>query len=114
MTIPEGQALLGTSITELRGYWTRPTRISDIDVHKVSGYEISANRTRCTSEDGMGIALLYSEFREGLPVNIGNVDGNFFREFADCLWMEGLENTFGLEVIQGQPGKMIEFPFDIG
>jgi hypothetical protein len=28
--------------------------------------------------------------------------------------MEGLENTFGLEVKQDQPEKMIEFPFDIG
>jgi hypothetical protein len=40
------------------------------------------------SEDGIRTALLYSEFREGLPVNIGDVDGNFFREFADYLWME--------------------------
>jgi hypothetical protein len=59
-------------------------------------------------------ALLYSGFREGLPVNIGSIYGNFFTEFTDCLWAHGLENTFGLEVKQGLPRKMIEFSFDIG
>jgi hypothetical protein len=83
--IPKGQALLGTSITELRGYWTRPTCISDIDLHRVSSYEISANRTRYISEDGIRTVLLYSEFCEGLLVNIRDVNGNFFREFADYL-----------------------------
>jgi len=114
MTISEGEALLGTSIAELHGYWIKPTRISDIDLNKVSGYEISANTTGFMSKGGIRSSLIYSEFREGLPVNIGNIDSNFFREFADCLRMEGLENTYGLEVKQGQPEKMIEFPFDIG
>lgn len=113
MTIPEGHVLLGTSITGL-GYWTRPTRISDIDLHKIYGDEISVDATGCTSECGLRNAFLYSEFREGLPVNIGNIYGNFFTEFIDCLWAKGLENAFGLEVKEGQPGKMIEFSFDIG
>jgi hypothetical protein len=60
-------------------------------------------------------ALLFpSEFREGPPVSVGNIDGNFFMEFTNCLWTKGLENTLGLEAIQGQAGKMIEFSFDIG
>src|SRR5205807_2655035 len=35
-------------------------------------------------------------------------------EFTDCLWANVLENTLGLEAIQGQAGNMIEFSFDIG
>jgi hypothetical protein len=111
--ISEGQALLGTSIKGL-GYWTRPTRISNIDLHKVYGYEMSVDVTSYTREGGMRNALLYSVFREGLPVNIGNICGNFFTEFTDCLWAHGLENSFGLEIKQGEPGKMIEFSFNIG
>jgi hypothetical protein len=69
----------------------------------------------CTTEDEKRNApLLPSEFREGPPVSVGNIDGNFFTEFTDCLWRKGLENTLGLEVIQGQAGKMIEFSFDSG
>jgi hypothetical protein len=69
----------------------------------------------CTTEDDKRNALLFpSEFREGPAVSVGYIDGNFFTEFTDCLWTNGLENTLGLEAIQGQAGKMIEFSFDTG
>jgi len=113
MTIPEGQILLGTSITEPLGYWTRPIRISDIDLQKIHPHIISVDTASCTTE-GEKRNLYPSEFREGTPVNVGNIDGNFFTEITDCLWAKGLENTLGLEAIQGQAGKMIEFSFDIG
>jgi len=115
ITIPEGQILLGTSTTEPLGYWTRPTRISDIDLHNIHGHIFSVDTTSCTSEGERRHALLFpSEFREGPPVRVGNIDGKFFTEFTECLWIKGLENTLGLEAIQGQAGKMIEFSFDIG
>jgi hypothetical protein len=115
MTLSEGQILLGTSITEPFGYWTRPTRISDIDLNKIYPHILSVDATSCTSEGEKRNALLFpSEFREGSPVSVGNIDGNFFTEFTDCLWRKGLENTLGLETIQGQAGKLIEFSFDIG
>ena len=105
--------MIGTRIEGL-GYLTRPTRISDIDRHKVYGCEISVDATGCTGEGGMGNALLYSGFREGPPVDIGNIYTNFFTGFTNCLWKHGLANTFGLEFYQGQPRKMIEFSFDTG
>jgi len=115
ITIPEGQILLGTSTTGLLGYWTRPTRISDIDLHKIHGHIFSVDATSCTSEGKMRNARLFpSEFREGPPVSVENIDPNFFTEFTNCLWKWRLENTLGLEVIHGQVGKMIEFSFDIG
>jgi len=65
-------------------------------------------------DDKRNALLVPSEFREGPPVSIGNIDNEFFTEFTNCLWMKGLGNTLGLEAIQGQAGKMIEFSFDIG
>jgi hypothetical protein len=99
-TILEGHILLGTSITEPLGYWTRPARISDIDVHEIYPHILSVDVTSCTSEDEKRTALLFSsEFREGSPINIRNIDGNFITEFIDCLWTNSLENTLGLEAI---------------
>jgi hypothetical protein len=114
-TIPEGQILLGTSITEPSGFWTRPISISGIDSQKIHPYIISVDTASCTTEDEKRNGLLLpSEFRKGPAVSIGNIDGNFFTEFTNCFWTKGLENTLGLEAIQGQAGKMIEFSFDIG
>ena len=61
----------------------------------------------------MSNALIPSEFREG-PPSVGTIDGNFFRDFADCLRNTGLGNTLGLEAIQGQAERMVEFSFDTG
>jgi hypothetical protein len=113
-TIPKGHILLGTSITEPLGYWTRPTRISDIDLHNIHGHIFSVDATSYTSEGERNALLFPSEFREGPPVSVRNIDCNFFTEFTNCLWANGLENTLGLEAIQGQAGKMIEFSFDAG
>jgi hypothetical protein len=55
--------------------------------------------------------LLPSEFHEG-PASTRNIDSNFFIEVTDYLWVNSLENTLGLEVIQGQARKMIEFSFN--
>jgi hypothetical protein len=115
MTIPEGHILLGTSITEPLGYWTRTVGIPDIDRQTIHPHIISLDAASCTTEDDKRNApLSTSEFREDPPVSVGNIDGNFFTEFTDCLWANGLENTLGLEAIQGQAGKMIEFSFDTG
>jgi hypothetical protein len=111
MTIPEGHILLGSSITG--GYWTTPTRISDIDLRKIYPHIISVDAASYTTE-GEKRNLYPSEFREGAPGSVRNIDGNFITEFTDCLWRKSLENTLGLEAIQGQAGKMIEFSFNVG
>jgi len=114
MTIPEGHILLGTSITEPCGYWTTLARIPDVDLQRVHRHIISVDTTSCANEgEKRNAPLLPSEFREG-PASARNIDSNFFTEVTDCLWANGLENTLGLEAIQGQAGKMIEFSFDIG
>ena len=114
MTIPEGHILLGTSITEPCGYWTTLARIPDVDLQRVHRHIISVDTTSCANEgEKRNAPLLPSEFREG-PASARNIDSNFFTEVTDCLWANSLENTLGLEAIQGQAGKMIEFSFDTG
>lgn len=113
MTVPEGQILLGRSIAEPLGYWTRPTPIREVDLQNIHGHIFSVYS--CAAEGKMKNTHLFpSEFREGPPVSVGDIDDEFFKEFVDCLSTNGLENTFGLEMIQAQAGKMIEFSFDIG
>ena len=116
-TIPEGHILLGTGISDPPGYWTRPIRISDIDLNEIHGHIYSIDAASLTKEhnSNMRNAFLFaSEFREGAPVDMGIIDRKFFTEFTDCLLERGLENTIGLEAVQGYAGKMIELSFDHG
>lgn len=107
--------MLGSTVTELSGFWTRPTPISDIELQNIHPHIISADVTSCKSEgENNNVHLFPSEFREGPPTSFENIDSQFFTEFIDCLRTKGLENALGLEVIQGPTGKMIEFSFDIG
>lgn len=109
--IPEGSVLLGKSTTELPGYWTAPTAISDIDIKNIYGYIFSAD---CTTDQGERRPGLFpSEFREG-PLVCLDIDDGFFTEFANCALKLGLAETLGLEVVRGQTGKTIEFSFDTG
>lgn len=114
-TIPEGQILLGTSITEPFGFWTRPTPISDVDLQNIHPHIISVDAISTPNEDGSRKGqLVPSEFREGPPACDWSLESDFLAEFTDHLQEKGLQNVFGLEVVQGHAGKMIEFSFDIG
>jgi hypothetical protein len=112
MPILEGQILLGTRITEAVdavGYWSTPTCISMIDLGNIYPHIYAVDATN--EEDWH---LYPVEFREGSSANSDNVDGGFFTEFTDYLRAKGLGNTFGLETVQSQTGKTIEFSFDTG
>jgi len=115
MTISERQILLGISIMELSGFWIRPILISNIDLYKIYPHILLVDITSCMSKGEEKNVLLFSlEFCKGPLVSVRNINSNFFTEFTDCLWTNGLENTLGLKTIQGQIGKMIEFSFGIG
>jgi hypothetical protein len=111
MPIQEGQILLGTRIMGAPyapGYWIAPSDIPK-DLSNIHGHIYVVD----TSREGRG-RLLPAEFREGPPASIESVDGSFFTVFIDYIETNGLENTFGLETIQDQSGKSIEFSFDVG
>jgi len=112
-TISEGQILLGTSIVEPSGYWIRPVYIRDVNLQSIHGSIFSVDATSFKNKGDMMYALLPSEFREG-RTEIDPIDVNFVMEFTNHIRAKGWENTFGLEAIQDQVGKMVEFTFDIG
>lgn len=58
--------------------------------------------------------LAPSEFREGCPSVVIDIDEKFFADVTHCICKHNLENIFGLEVVHGEIGKMIEFTFDSG
>ena len=105
--------MLGTSMTGPTGFWTKPTPIAEVDLGNIHPHIVSVDSNYKTSEGERSI-LLPSEFREGPPANIGCIESEFYEDFTDCLWRTGLQAVFGLEIVQEQLGKMIEFSFDIG
>jgi hypothetical protein len=111
MPIPEGQILLGTVIgnaPNAPGYWVTPSNFPK-DLHNIHGHVFAVD----TDVDNRG-HLLPAEFREGPPESIENVDSGFFKAFIDYLQNNNLETIFGLEAIQGQHKKLVEFSFDVG
>jgi hypothetical protein len=110
--IPEGHILLGTSIKEPPGYWTRPVPVLDINRNRIGPYILSVDKNTGERRENKD-TLSPSEFREGAPAI--HVDSEFVSEVTAYIQTKGLENTLGLEIIDGGPRrKMIEFSFRIG
>ncbi|KAK4074650.1 hypothetical protein Purlil1_12906 [Purpureocillium lilacinum] len=99
--LDEGNIMLGTALASVRGCWTKPTSITEIDLSNIHGHIF-----RLT---GNGEMQAY-EYREGPVVNLDGVNPAFFRELAQYLLANGLENLLGLEVlVQDAPEMMCEF-----
>lgn len=58
--------------------------------------------------------MLPSEFREGPPVNFDELSHDFIVDFIDCLTGRGLEKVLGIELLQAQAARMVEFSFTEG
>lgn len=101
------------SIADDLGFWTKSTPVSDVDLERIHPHVLSVNTTTISNEDKSNAMLSPSEFREGPPEST-DIDAHFFAEIANCLCANNLEYSIGLEAIQGQSEKMIEFSFDAG
>ena len=111
--IPDGHIMLGRRRPERFGYWTRPTPVHEIDKRKLFPHIISVNKNAGDHEGD--IFLCPSEFRidgEDLSLNFKRVTHEFLAEFTNYVCMKSLENTFGLQALQGENCRMIEFSFD--
>ncbi|KAJ6436396.1 C6 finger domain-containingprotein [Purpureocillium lavendulum] len=99
--LDEGNIMLGTALASVRGCWTKPTSITDIDPSNIHGHIF-----RLT---GNGEMQAY-EYREGPIVNLDGVNPAFFRELAQYLLANDLESLLGLQVlVQDAPEMMCEF-----
>ncbi|UNI24494.1 hypothetical protein JDV02_010234 [Purpureocillium takamizusanense] len=99
--LEEGSVMLGTAIASVRGCWSKPTSISDINPLDTHGHVF-----RLT---GNGEMQAY-EYREGPIANLDGVDPAFFKELAQYLQVNDLGNLLGLQVlVQDAPEMMCEF-----
>lgn len=96
-----GNVMLGTALKSVRGCWTKPTRITDINPTEIHGHIF-----RLT---GSGEMQAY-EYREGLTTNLDGADPAFFQELAEYLQANNLANLLGLQVLGKEvPEMMCEF-----
>ncbi|KJZ69737.1 hypothetical protein HIM_10877 [Hirsutella minnesotensis 3608] len=97
----EGNVMLGTALASVRGCWTKPTSINDLEPAEIHGHIF-----RLTDSGEMQAY----EYREGPTMNLDSVDPVFFQEFIEYLRTNNLTNLLGLEVLGKEiPEMMCEF-----
>ncbi|KAF2970068.1 hypothetical protein GQX73_g3520 [Xylaria multiplex] len=93
--------MLGTALTSVRGCWTKPTSIDDIDPAGIHGHIF-----KLTSKG----ELQAYEYREGPTMNLAGVDAAFFHELIQYLKTNNLVDLLGLQVLAKEvPEMMCEF-----
>lgn len=99
--LDDGNVMLGNALTSVRGCWTKPTNITDINPSDIHGHIF-----RLTSNGEMQAY----EYREGPIANLDGVDPTFFKELVQYLQANDLGNLLGLQVLdQDAPEIMCEF-----
>lgn len=102
-SIPPDTIMLGNYVSELSGYWTKPTAIKDVDLNNIHGHIFVLKGTN---------DFVAYEYRNGAPVNL-SVSAEFFGDVSQYFRKNGLEDVLGLEVLnRGASVKMAEF--DLG
>lgn len=99
--VDEGNVMLGTALTSVRGFWTKPTSITHLNPTEIHGHIFRLA--------GSGEMQAY-EYREGPTTNLDSVDPAFFQEFIEYLQANDMTNLLGLEVLGKEvPEMMCEF-----
>ncbi|KAI3395663.1 hypothetical protein diail_1031 [Diaporthe ilicicola] len=96
--LDEGNVMLGTALASVRGCWTKPTSITDINPSDIHGHI-----SRLT---GNGEMQAY-EYREGPIANLDGIDPAFFNELAQYLRANDLGNLLGLQVLAQDAREMM-------
>lgn len=115
LKLPDRQISLRTRLGDSSEFWIAPAPIDKIDPRKLRPHIISVNAFKPTENECEENYPLLSicEFREGPPVDLDSYS-DFLREFADCIRKRRFEDTYGLELADGQPQKMFEFSSKVG
>ncbi|KID66218.1 uncharacterized protein G6M90_00g068370 [Metarhizium brunneum] len=99
--LDEGSVMLGTALTSLRGYWTRPTSIAKIEPADIHGHIFTLTES--------GEMQAY-EYRDGPVPNLEGIDPTFFLELIKYLQANNLASLLGLEILGAEvPDMMCEF-----
>ncbi|KAF9730274.1 hypothetical protein PMIN04_012889 [Paraphaeosphaeria minitans] len=93
--------MLGKSVQEPSGCWTKPTDINEVDLENIHGHIYALT--------GDGFLVAY-EYREGRPADMTDVKPDFFHEVIQYLQSNKLEHLLGLQVLSNEPQeKLAEF-----
>lgn len=93
--------MLGASLKSVRGCWTQPTRIADINPAEIHGHIFKLTTS--------GETQAY-EYRQGPPTGLDDVDPVFFQELVRYLQAHQLVDLLGLQVLTNDvPAMMSEF-----
>ncbi|KAK5629544.1 hypothetical protein RRF57_005259 [Xylaria bambusicola] len=93
--------MLGTALTSVRGCWTKPTSINDINLAEIHGHIFKLTPK--------GELQAY-EYREGPVMDLADVDAAFFHEMTQYLKTNNLVDLLGVQVLgQEMPEMMCEF-----
>ncbi|KAM3518328.1 hypothetical protein MY4038_010124 [Beauveria bassiana] len=99
LQIDHGSVMHGTPMTNIRGCWSRPTAISNLDVSNIHGhiFAISPN----------GHFQAY-EYRNGAPPNIEVHDEAFIAALCNYLREHQLESLIGLQVLNEDKNRELQ------
>lgn len=98
----KGEVMFGKALTNanIRGIWTRPTSITELDLSNIHGH-IFALSSECR--------FTAYEYREGPPPAMNSNDNIFIAQFAAFLQKHDLADLLGLQVLAEYRAKMQEF-----
>jgi hypothetical protein len=97
--------MFGKTLTNrnVRGIWTRPTNITELDLDNIHGHIFALN---CDSQ------FTAYEYREGTPPVMNPNDNIFVAQFGALLQKHGLADLLGLQVLAGHGAKKMQ-EFDL-
>ncbi|KAL2023371.1 hypothetical protein VTK56DRAFT_2728 [Thermocarpiscus australiensis] len=97
--------MFGKALTDpnVRGIWTRPTNITELDLNNIHGHIFALNA------DGQFTAY---EYREGPPPAMNLNDNIFVAQLGAFLPEHGLTDLLGLQVLAGHGAKTMQ-EFDL-
>jgi hypothetical protein len=96
--LDEGNVMLGTALQTVRGYWTKPTSITDIKPEEIHGHIF-----RLAPDGGMQAY----EYRHGPIINTDDDHSEFFGELARYLNVNHLMDVLGLEILTEKVPEMV-------
>jgi hypothetical protein len=93
--------MLGKSVQEPSGCWTKPTNIEEVNLEDIHGHIFTLA--------GNGRFIAY-EYRERPLFDMADVKPEFFHDVIQYLRSNNLENLLGLQVLSNEPQeKLAEF-----
>ena len=101
LSLPQDEFMLGRTINDLPGCWTKPTAFSDVNLKEIHGHIFML-----VDDD----KLVAYEYRDGAPIDISAVNSSFFLDFIKYLKLHRLNKLLGLQSLNGMPAiNMNEF-----